>query len=144
MARYGGGGTATIAGTSVRPIQGLLSTASVSPILREIHLSNTTSTATNYRLVRFTGGTAGTDLNEIKYRQGSPAASCVLKAGWTADATVDETIGNPIHVPGVVGAEIIVTFGDSGIEGVVGSTKGLGLIPSGTGQICEVGFVWDE
>jgi hypothetical protein len=37
-----------------------------------------------------------------------------------------------------IGAGAILTFGDNGLEHAVGATKGIGLIPIGTGQVVEV------
>lgn len=145
MARYSSGMTATIAGTSVRPIFALLNTAAVTGIVREIGLFNTTSTACVYRLVRITGGTAGTAQTESRHRRAAPAASCDARAGWTADATVDEDTGYRIELGAATGSGAILTFGDEGMETHdVGTTKGIGLVPVGTGQICEVYFTWDE
>lgn len=146
MARYTFGMTATIAGTSLRPIGALLNTASVTGVLREVGVFNTTSTACIYKLVRFTGGTAGADQSEVRWRRGSPAASCVAKAGWTADASsVDDDNLGRFELGALAGSGAILTFGGEGIETHdVGTTKGIGLIPSGTGQIVEFYYVWDE
>jgi hypothetical protein len=144
MARYTSGMTATIAGTSLRPNFGLLNTASVSGLVREVAIYNTTAIACVYKVVKFTGGTAGADQTEGKHRANSPAASCVAKAGWTADATIDEDTGVRASIPATVGAGVILTFGDNGLEHAIGATKGIGLIPVGTGQVCEVAVTWDE
>lgn len=144
MARYSSRMTAAGAGTSLRPIFAVLSIAAVAPVVREVSLWNTTAVACVYRLVRLTGGTAGATQTAGKYRQAAPAASSVPKGLWTADATIDEDIGEVISLAAQIGAAAIVNFGDTGIEGVVGTTKGIGLIPVGTGQVCEVKFTWDE
>ena len=137
--------TATIAGTSVRPIFGLLNTATVSGQLREVGLFNTTATACTYRLVQITGGTAGADQVERRHRRNAPAASCVAKAGWTADVTtVDEDLGYRMVLGAAIGSGAVLTFGGDGVEAGLGTTVGLGLIPVGTGQVCEVYLVWDE
>jgi hypothetical protein len=136
--------TAAGAGTTVRPIFGLLATATFTPILREIHLWNTTVTACTYRLVNFTGGTAGAGQAERRHRRNAPAAVATAFGLWTADATVDEDTGFRIVVPAAIGGAGILTFGGEGVEPDLGSTDGLGLVPVGTGQVCEVCFVWDE
>jgi hypothetical protein len=144
MARYASGMTAAGAGTSLRPIFGLLNTATVSGLVREIGLTNTTNTACAYRVVAFTGGTAGADQAETSFRANAPAATCVAKGLWTADATIDADFGYRIELGAAAGAGGILTFGDNGLEHDLGTTKGLGLVPIGTGQVCEVYFVWDE
>lgn len=147
MARYSCGMTATIAGVAAtRPIFALLNTASVSGIVREVALWNTTAVACEYRLVRFTGGTAGADQTEAKGRRSAPAASCVAKAGWTADVTsIDEDLGYCMQLGAAIGSSAILAFGGEGLETHdVGTTKGFGIIPIGTGQICKVYVAWDE
>lgn len=146
MARYTCGMTATIAGTSLRPVFALLNTASVSGIIREVGVFNTTTTECVYKLVRFTGGTAGADQSEIKHRRTAPAASLTAKAGWTADASsVDDDCLARFELGAAKGSGFVATFGAEGVESHdVGTTKGIGLIPSGTGQIVEVYFIWDE
>lgn len=144
MGRYSAGMTAAGAGTSARPILGILSTASVSPVLREVGLFNTTTTACTYRLVNFTGGTPGTGQTERKHRRNSAAATAAVSGLWTADATIGEDTGYRLVVGAAVGAGGILTFGAEGVEAELGATSGLGLVPVGTGQVCEVYFVWDE
>lgn len=145
MARYSSGMTAAGAGTSLRPIFGLLNTASVTGLIREVGIFNTTTTACTYRLVRFTGGTAGADQTESKLQRDTPTASCVAKGLWTADATIDEDLGYRAVLGAAAGSGTIWTFGADGLETHdVGTTKGIGLVPVGTGQVCEVYFVWDE
>lgn len=144
MARYSAGMTAAGAGTSVRPILGILGTSTISVILREIGLYNTTTTGCVYRLVNFTGGTAGTGQTERKHRRNAPAATGAVSGLWTADATVGEDCGYRWVLGAAMGSAAILTFGAEGVESELGSTSGLGLVPVGTGQVCEVYFVWDE
>lgn len=136
--------TAAGAGTTVRPIFGILGTASISPLLREVGIFNTTTTACTYRIVNFTGGTAGTGQTERKYRRNSPAASATTFGLWTADATVGEDCGPHGVLGAAAGSAMVWTFGDTGLEVELGATSGIGLVPIGTGQICEVYMVWDE
>lgn len=144
MARYSAGMTAAGAGTTLRPILGILSTASISPLLREFHIWNTTAVACTYRLVNFTAGTAGTGQTERKYRRNAPTASCLVSGLWTADATIGEDTGYRVVLGAAIGSGAIITIGDTGLEAELGPTSGLGLVPVGTGQVCEVAFVWDE
>ncbi len=147
MSRYSCGMTTTIAGVAAtRPSFALLNTAGVTGVLREVGIFNTTAVACTYRLVRFTGGTAGADQTEVAHQTNSPTSSLVAKAGWTADVTsIDADMGYRAQLGAAIGSGVIWTFGADGIEThVVGTTKGIGIIPVGTGQICEVYFVWDE
>lgn len=144
MARYSAGMTAAGAGTTARPIFGILGTATFAPVLREIGMFNTTATACTYRLVNFTGGTAGAGLTERKHRRNSLAATSTVFGLWTADATIGEDTGYRAVLGAGAGNGAILTFGDTGLETELGATSGLGLVPIGTGQVCEVFVVWDE
>jgi hypothetical protein len=146
MARYSAGMTASGAGTTVRPIFALTgSTATFAPVLREIGLFNTTATSCVYRLVTFTGGTAGAaSLTTHKHNPSFPAAIATPKSLWTADATVVTDCGHRVVLGAAIGSGAIFTFGDAGLSGDLGTTAGIGLVPVGTGQVCEVYFVWDE
>lgn len=144
MARYSAGMTAAGAGVALRSIFGILATASISPVLREIELFNTTATACTYRLVRFTGGTAGAAQVESKHRANSAAASATVFGLWTADATIVEDTGFRAVLGAAIGSGAILTMGGEGLECSLGATAGLGLVPVGTGQVLEVAFVWDE
>jgi hypothetical protein len=144
MARYSSGMTAAGAGTSVRPVFGLLNTATVSAQVREIGLFNTTAVACTFRVVQFTGGTAGAAQVERRHRRNSPAASCSAFGLWTADATVDEDTGYRAVLGAAIGSGAILTFGGDGLEAGLGTTVGIGLVPVGTGQVVEVYFTFDE
>lgn len=144
MSRYSSGMTAAGAGTSVRPTLGILATAAMTPILREIMFTNTTATACVYRLVAFTGGTAGAAQVERRHRRNAPPALATVFGLWTADATIVEDTGYRAVIGAGAGNGANITFGDTGLEPDLGSTSGLGLVPIGTGQICEIYYVWDE
>lgn len=144
MARYSSGMTTTIAGTALRPVFALLNAAASSGLVREFHLFNTTTTACAFKVVKFTGGTAGAGQVEAKFRANAPAAVCAVVAGYTADVTIDEDTGIRAELGAAVGSGVILPFGDNGLEHGVGATKGIGLIPIGTGQILEVAVIWDE
>lgn len=145
MARYSAGGTATIAGTSARPIFGILNTAAVTAQIREIGIYNTTTTECIFKVVKFTGGTAGADVTEAPFRENGPASICQAKAGWTADTSaIDVDTGIRIMCPAAKGGGAILTFGADGISHALGTTKGVGMIPVGTGQIVEWYVVFDE
>lgn len=144
MPRYSAGMTAAGAGSSVRPIFGVLSTASVAPHLREIGITNTTAVACAYRLVYVTGGTPGATVTAYDHDGYNRTPTCLAKQLWTADATVTADTGYHGQLGAAVGSGLIWTFGSQGLGNPLGSTIALGLVPIGTGQVCEVYFVWDE
>ncbi len=145
MGRYSAGMTAAGAGTTVRPIFGVLSTAAVTPQLREISAWNTTAVACTYELVYVTGGTPGATVTAFAHRNDQlQTPTCLAKQLWTADATVTAKTGYRLVLGAAIGSAAILTFGEDGVTVPLGATTALGLVPIGTGQVCEVTFVWNE
>lgn len=144
MARHSVANRSTVVGTTLRAMASIFSTASVGLKLREVGIFNTTSTALAVALVRFTNATGvGSALTKTDYDPTSPAI-CSAYAGHTADGAVGAAIRQG-NLPAAVGGGLIWTFGDSGIMTPVGTANGLGIIcPTGTGQICDFYFDWDE
>jgi hypothetical protein len=137
--------TAAGAGTSVRPIFAILATAAVRPKLREVGIFNTTGTACTYRLVTLTGGTPGATVTAHAHDLGVLATpTCLAKQLWTADATITTDTGYRAVLGAAAGSGAVFTFGDNGISPALGATLAIGLVPVGTGQVCEVYMVWDE
>ena len=142
--RHSIAGRSTVVGTALRAIASLFATASVGAKLREVGVFNTTATALAVSLVRFTNASGqGAGLTEVDYDPASPAI-CTGFAGHTADGAV----GSPIRYASLgaaIGSGIIWTFGDSGLLVPVGTANGIGIIcPTGTGQILDYYFDWDE
>jgi len=151
MARYSIAGRSTVAGTAVRALASLFGATSSGGRLREIGVFNTTATAAAVALARFTTSTGvGAGLTEFKYDPNSPNPSCTGFAGHTADGNVAEIV-RQASIGAAVGSGVIWTFGDSGLlilpaePGSPTESKGIGIIiPTGTGQICDYYFDWDE
>lgn len=144
MSRHSIAGRSTVVGTSLRAIASLFATATVNGNLREVGVSNTTTTAVAVQLVRFTNATGvGAGLTEGNHDPGKPAL-CTGFAGHTADGAVGEAF-RQFALGAAIGSGAIWTFGDSGIIIPVGTANGLGIIcPTGTGQILDFYFDWDE
>jgi hypothetical protein len=68
----------------------------------------------------------------------------LAKQLWTADVSSLLDTGYRIQLGAQIGAGGILTFGDNGLRCALGSTIALAIQPIGTGQVCEVYFVWDE
>lgn len=144
MARHSIAGRSTVAGTTLRAIASVFGTATGGGTLREVGVFNTTTTALAVSLVRFTNATGvGAGLTEVDY---DPAklALCTGFAGHTADGAV----GSPFRqasLGAAIGSGVIWTFGDSGLLIPVGTANGIGIIcPTGTGQILDYYYDWDE
>jgi hypothetical protein len=139
-------GRSTVAGTTLRAVASLFGTATKGFRLREVGVSNTTSTAVAIALVRFTNATGvGAGLTEVQWdAEHDPVPTITGFAGHTADGAV----GSPLRqftLAGAAGSGIIWTFGDSGIIVNIGTANGLGIIcPTGTGQILDYYYDWEE
>ena len=142
--RHSIAGRSTVVGTTLRAMASLFATATVGAKLREVGVFNTTSTAVAVSLVRFTNATGvGAGLTEADYDAASPAIATGF-AGHTADGAVGQVFRQAV-LGATVGSGIIWTFGDSGLLIPVGTANGIGIIcPTGTGQICDYYFDWDE
>lgn len=145
MPRYAFGMRGTVAGTNARAMMSLFASAGVGGRLREVGVFNTTTTALAIALARFTNATGvGAGQTEGEYDENAPAPSCTIFAGHTADGGVGQILRQGT-IGAAAGSGIIWTFGDSGIIIQPGTANGLGIIvPTGTGQICDLYFEWDE
>lgn len=139
-------GRSTVAGTTVRAVASVFSTATKGFRLRECGVANTTTTAVAVSLVRFTNATGvGAGLTEVQWdAEHDPVPLATGFAGHTADGAV----GSPIRqwvLGGVIGSGVIWTFGDMGFLINIGTANGVGIIcPTGTGQILDYYFDWEE
>ena len=138
-------GTATVVGTSARGIASVFGSSTFGCRVRQIALWNTTATACSYALVRFTNATGvGAGLTEVAYDEAGPAPNGTGFAGHTADGAVGAAI-RQASLPAAVGGGVIWTFGDTGLIVAAGTANGVGIIcPTGTGQILDYYFDWDE
>jgi len=135
----------TVVGTSARAMMSLFGIAGVGGRLREVGVFNTTTTAVAIALARFTNATGvGAGQAEGEYDENAAAPSCTVFAGHTADGGVGQIL-RQATLGAAAGAGVIWTFGDSGIVIQPGTANGLGILtPTGTGQLCDLYFDWDE
>ena len=145
MARYTFGMRGTVVGTNLRAMMSIFAIASRAGYLREVGVANTTSTAVAVALARFTAATnVGAGQTEGKYANLMADPFCTVFAGHTGDGTVGQILRQTV-LGAAVGSGVIWTFGDRGIEFGPGTAEGLGIIvPTGTGQICDLYFDWEE
>lgn len=145
MARYSFGMRGTVVGTSARAMMSIFSTATGGFRLVEVSVANTTTTAVTIALARFTAATnVGAGQTEGEYdNDGMPPIATVF-AGHTGDGTVGQIL-RQTTLGAAAGAGVIWTFGDGGIVVPSGTANGIGVIvPTGTGQICDLDYTWDE
>lgn len=144
MSHHAIAGRATVAGTALRAIASVFSSAAAGFVLREIGVFNTTTTACAVALARFTAATnVGAGLTEADYAAANVAA-CTGFAGHTGDGTVGQVF-RQASVGAAIGSGVIWTFGGTGIIVPVGTANGIGIIiPVGTGQILDYYYDWEE
>jgi hypothetical protein len=146
MARYSVGARAAAIGSATIPLGSLYATASVNFRLREVGVFNTTTTAVVVAMCRLTTtGTRGSTLTEFALDHSSVAASAEGFNSHTVGPTLADG-GYRATLGAAAGAGVIWTFGgDAGINVNAATTNGIGIYtPTGTGQICDFYFVWDE
>lgn len=139
-------GVKTTAGSTVLPIFSLYAAAAVGGKLRQIGISNTTTSAVDLKLVRLsTAGTQGAGLTEALFDENGPAASCTAFTTHTAGPTLGADLGYRWSLGAAVGAGVIETFPATGLIIKPGTGNGIGVIvENGTGQACQVYAVWEE
>lgn len=133
------------AGSTTLPIASLYSGGATNrPRIREIGVFNTTSTAVALTIQRLTtAGTQGAGQTE------DPQDTDVAAVATAFDThSVAPTLDNAVRVfdlAAAVGAGIIFTFGGSGLWIPPGTANGVGVVvTTGTGQVCDVNFTWEE
>lgn len=115
--------------------------------IREIGISNTTTTAFAAALARAsTTGTQGAALTEVLNDGTLNAISASLTAFNTH--TADATVGSPfrqVTIGAAAGAGWVWTFGEEGLIVPPGTANGIVIVcPTGTGQVFDFWFEWDE
>ncbi len=148
MARFSLGALSAGAGSTTLPLLSLYSAAASAFALRECGVFNTAATAVAVRLVRLsTTGTQGAAVGgtQIGYDVARPTPACKVFQTHTVAPTIADDLGYRAQLGAAVGSAVIWTFGDIGIRTAVAVTNGVGVvIENGTGQVCQVYFVWDE
>jgi hypothetical protein len=150
VARFSAAFRSAGAGSSTLPLGSIWATAAVRPRVVEVGVFNTTVTAVTVSLNRFSAGfgTKGAAITPVFENDNSQAAVTTCANTHTVTPT---TIGAvPLRqaaLGAAVGNGVIWTFGGGRTEGLIipnTTTDGMGIIVVGTGQICDIWFVWDE
>jgi len=148
MARFSAAWRTTGAGSTTLPIGSIYATAGVRPRLVEVGAFNTTTTAVALKLIRLTTtGTQGSTITAAYEDDSSQTAVTTAKDTHTGGPTLGGVL-RQASLGGVVGSGVIWTFGGGKTPGLIipnTTGDGIGLIvATGTGQICDIWFVWDE
>jgi len=152
MARFAVGAKTTVAVNSLMPIISLFPTATVVGEVREVGVFNPTTTAFDIRLVRITaGGTVGAALTEACLTNPGDVANCMAFNTHTGGTPTFVDLGYRASIGAAIGAGVIWTIGDVGgnLPATAGTLNGWGVVgaqegASGTVQICQAYFIWDE
>ena len=136
----------TGAGSATLPVFSIFAASAVVFRVREIGVFNTTNTACAVALRRYTAqGTPGTGLTEMPWDVDTAAATAT--AFNTHSITPTFVTGNIRYASlgAAVGAGVIWTFGQGGLEVNPGTGNGIGIsVPTGTGQILDFYIDWEE
>jgi hypothetical protein len=148
MARFSAAFTSAGAGSTTLPIGSLYATTLVRPRLVEVHVWNTTATAVELSLYRLTTtGTQGSTVTAAFENDNSQSAVSTAKNTHTVAPTLGGRL-RQFNLGAAIGAGVILTFGGARTEGLIipnTTSDGIGVIvTSGTGQVCDLVFVWDE
>lgn len=142
---YSMGARATGAGSTTLPTQSLYGTAAVGPKLLQVAVFNSTAVACVYELVTLTTtGTPGAGLTEAAWDPDQPAPVCTgAQAHSGAAPTIGQRLGILFPLGNAVGSGVIRVF--DGLRVAKATTNGFGLIVhTGTGQLCDIDWTWDE
>jgi hypothetical protein len=152
MARFTAAWRTAGAGSTTLPIGSLYATAAVRPKLVEVGIFNTTATAVSLKICRLTTtGTQGSTITAFAEDDPSQGAVGVAKDTHTVAPTLGGVL-RTVSLGAAIGSGVIYTLGSGKTAGVIvasatgnATTDGIGIIPlTGTGQICDVYFTWDE
>lgn len=136
----------TNAPTSTLPGMSIFAAATGSFRLRELWIFNTTSTACMVALQRFTAtGTVGAAVVEHEYETDGPPVTATVVNSNTVTPTITSGYIVQASIGAAIGAAVVWSFGDNGLLVPSGTGNGVGITtPTGTGQVCDVSWIWDE
>ncbi len=141
-------GVKTSAGTVQWPIISVFSSALNQCNVMEVGVFNTTTTAFDIRLVRFTAaGTVGAGLVEACLDNPLLVGGGMAFTTHTAGTPTLVDLGYRASVGAAIGAGVIWTFGGEGIEipAGAGTINGVGVgIENGAGQASQAYIKWIE
>jgi hypothetical protein len=146
MARFSAGARMTNAPTSTLPGMSIYCASTGSLRLRELWVFNTTTTAFMFALRRLsTAGTQGAAVDEQEYELDGPPVTATVVNSHTVGPTITAGFIVQASVGAAIGAAAVFSFGDNGLLVPSGTGNGLGITtPTGTGQVGDVTWVWDE
>ena len=145
MARMAAGLRAALVASNTIPAGSLYAPAGNRLILRQVTVFNTTATGVVVALQALTtAGTQGAGIVEIEYDNEGPTPTGTVFNSHTGAPTITTGEYERATLAAAIGAGIVWTF-DDGIYVPAGVANGVGVTtPTGTGQILDISFTWDE
>ena len=147
MARQSAGWRTTGAGSATLPMASLWASSTGGLWVVEIWVTNTTVTAFECSVKRFTAtGTQGA-AQTVVYQESDVGFTAKGDPRDTHTVTPTIVAGEVCRtsVGASIGSGAVFTFGGRGLFVPSGVANGIGLMPmTGTGQISDVTFVWDS
>ncbi len=145
MARMAAGFRAAAIGSATIPAGSLYAPAGNRLILRQVTVFNTVATGVVVALQALTTtGTQGSGIIEIEYDNEGPIPTGTVFNSHTVLPTLTAGEYERVILAAAIGAGIVWTF-DEGIFIPAGTGNGVGVMtPTGTGQILDISFTWDE
>lgn len=147
MAQFSAGGRMTNAPTSTLPGMSAYAGANSQIVIRQIEVINTTTTACVVAIQRLTSaGTQGANIVEFEWAEEGAAPTCtVVNSHTSTGPTLTTGEIKRTTLGAAAGAAYIFVFSGSGLIIPKGTGNGIALTcPTGTGQICDVNWEWDE
>jgi hypothetical protein len=150
MARFSAAFRSTGAGSATLPLGSVYATAAVRPRLVEVGIFNTTATAVAVALVRLSAGTGtkGSAVTAVYEDDSSQSPVSTVANTHTVTPTTISTALRQASLGAAVGSGVIWTFGGGKTVGLTipnTTNDALGIIiPTGTGQVCDLYWCWDE
>lgn len=135
----------TTAPTTTLPGASLYAIANRPLRLFEIGIFNTTVTACSLTVCRLTtAGTHSTTVTASAFEPGKTVDGVASQAHTSTPPSLGANI-RVVPIGAAIGAGAIFTWDAEGIDIDAGTANGIGIISTtGTAQICDVYFDWDE
>jgi hypothetical protein len=149
MARFHAAWRVNGIGSTTLPMASIYATTGVRPRLVEVGVFNSTATAVVIALRRLSSaGTPGAGITATYEDDSAQTAITTPKDTHTVAPTLVAGIIRVAALGAAIGSGVIWTFGGGKTPGlIIPNTTGDGIgviLHTGTGQICDVNFTWDE
>lgn len=145
MSQFSGSFITVGAGSSTLPIGSIYAAAATRAIVREITVINTTAVAFLAVIKRLTTAGTAAAQTELEWDPDGAPPLCTLVDTHTVLPTLAAGEIARASIQASIGAGFVFKFGGRGLIVPIGVANGIGVIPlTGTGQIADITFGWEE